>query len=104
MNTIVPISELSTASALDGAKKEAAAPESSAAQVPFASLFQDAVGNVSQTGANLNNEIYKMTTGQSDNLHDITIASQKYSLSVDLLVQMRNKVLDAYNEVMRMSV
>lgn len=76
----------------------------SSSELPFQSLFEDAVNNVKQTDAAANEEIYKMTTGQSDNLHDIVIASQKASLSVDLLVEMRNKVLDAYNEVMRMSV
>lgn len=78
--------------------------EKGSGELPFQSLFEDAVNNVKQTDAAANEEIYKMTTGQSDNLHDVVIASQKASLSVDLLVEMRNKVLDAYNEIMRMSV
>ena len=72
--------------------------------LPFQSLFEDAVNNVKSSDSNLNQELYKLSTGQSDDLHNITIASQKATLSVDLLVQLRDKVLDAYNEVMRMSV
>lgn len=72
--------------------------------LPFQDLFQDAVNNVKTTDTNLNQELYKLATGQSDNLHNLTIASQKATLSVELLVQLRNKALDAYNEVMRMSV
>ncbi len=72
--------------------------------LPFQDLFQDAVNNVKSTDSNLNQELYKLTTGQSDDLHNLTIASQKASLSVQLLVQLRNKALDAYNEVMRISV
>ncbi|QAT50694.1 flagellar hook-basal body complex protein FliE [Caproiciproducens sp. NJN-50] len=100
MNPIVPIQKLSTPEELGVSGGSQAQP----AGLPFQSLFQEAVDNVKQTDASLNDQVYQMTTGQSDNLHDIYIASQKASLSVDLLVQMRNKVLDSYNEIMRMSV
>lgn len=99
MNTIAPIE---AARAIGAEQPQAAAQTQT--ELPFQSLFEDAVGNVKQTDAALNEEIVKLTTGQSDNLHDVYIASQKAGLSVDLLVQMRNKVLDAYNEIMRMSV
>ena len=75
-----------------------------AAELPFQSMFEDAINNVKETNANVNEEIYKLSTGQSDNLHDITIASAKASLSVDLLVQLRNKALDAYKEIMSIGV
>lgn len=102
MNAINPIQQLGAVADLNPSKT--ATGTSSSLSVPFQSLFEDAVNNVKQTDSNLNSEIYKLATGQSDNLHDVTIASQKASLSVDLLVQLRDKVLDAYNEVMRMSV
>lgn len=100
MNPIVPIQKLSTLDELAVSGGGQAQPTG----LPFQSVFQDAVNNVKQTDTALNQEVYKMTTGQSDNLHDVVIASQKASLSVELLVQMRNKVLDSYNEIMRMSV
>lgn len=100
MNPIVPIQKLSSPDELAFSGGGQAQPIG----LPFQSVLQDAVNNVKQTNTALNQEVYKMTTGQSDNLHDVVIASQKASLSVDLLVQMRNKVLDSYNEVMRMSV
>ncbi len=100
---ILPISEAAS-TLLPEEAKSASAGSSSSAGLPFQSMFEDAVNNVKQTDANVNSEVYKLATGQSDNLHDVVIASQKASLSVDLLVQLRDKVLDAYNEVMRMSV
>ena len=104
MNTVLPIQGIDSLSSLNQMNATASADSSASPEIPFKSMFEDAVGNVKQTDASLNNEIYKLTTGQSDNLHDVTIASQKASLSVDLLVQLRDKVLDAYNEIMRMSV
>lgn len=100
MSPIVPIQKLSAPEELGVSGSGQAQP----AGLPFQSFFQEVVDNVKQTDAALNDEVYQMTTGQSDNLHDVVIASQKASLSVDLLVQMRNKVLDSYNEIMRMSI
>lgn len=99
---ITPITAINSIADLE--KLSQVSPSSSSVAVPFQSMFQDAVNNVKDTDADLNNEIYKLATGQTDDLHSVTIASTKASLSVNLLVQLRNKALDAYNEVMKMSV
>lgn len=100
MNTIQPIQQINS---LDQLNKSSSV-QGTTPEIPFKSLFQDAVSNAEQTNANLNNEIYKMTTGQSDNLHDVVIASQKASLSVDMVVELRNKLLDAYKEIININV
>jgi flagellar hook-basal body complex protein FliE len=100
---ITSIDQLSSLSNLGNLGKTAEAADTTNS-LPFQSLFEDAVNNVKTTDSNVNQELYKLSTGQTDDLHNITIASQKATLSVQLLVQLRDKVLDAYNEVMRMSV
>ena len=47
---------------------------------------------------------YLLATGQLDNPAELTIAGTKAQLSVDLLVQLRNKALDAYTELNRISL
>ena len=47
---------------------------------------------------------YKLATGQIDNPADVTLAISKAATAAELLMQMRNKVLDAYNEIMRISL
>ncbi len=42
--------------------------------------------------------------GETDNLHDVMIASQKAELSLSFAVQVRNKVLEAYKEIMRIQM
>ena len=69
----------------------------------FFSVFQDAIDAVKTTDAEKNKEEYRLATGNLDNPADLTIASTKAELSVDLLVQLRNKALDAYSELMRIS-
>jgi len=46
----------------------------------------------------------ELLMGQSDDLSGLLIDIQKAELSLQLALQIRNKVIDAYNEVMRMSV
>jgi len=46
----------------------------------------------------------ELLTGQTDDLSGMLIDAQKAELSLQLALQIRNKVIDAYNEVLRMSV
>lgn len=45
-----------------------------------------------------------LATGQIQDLHTAVLAMEKASLSLSLTVEVRNKVLDAYHEVMRMQI
>lgn len=74
------------------------------AQVPFKSMFEDAIKDVVATDQQVNVDAQQLATGNSDNLHQYSIDIAKAQLSVDLLVQLRNKALDSYSEVMRMSI
>jgi len=42
--------------------------------------------------------------GNVDNIHQVLIAGEKADIALQLTLQIRNKVLDAYNEIMRMQV
>ena len=70
----------------------------------FMSIFTDALNNVNESNAGLQTEAAKLASGETDNLHDITIASTKATLSVELFVELRNKALEAYNNIMSTSV
>ena len=70
----------------------------------FADIFRSMVDNVRQTDAAKTQAEYALATGQLDNPAELMIAASKYQTSVDLLVQLRNKALDAYSELMRISL
>lgn len=70
----------------------------------FADIFQAAIENVVQTDAEKNHTEYLLATGQLDNPAEMTNAISKAQTSVDLLVQLRNKSLEAYSELMRISI
>ena len=70
----------------------------------FSDIFQSMIETVKETDAGKVEKEYLLATGQLDNPAELSIALRQYEASVTLLVQMRNKALDAYNELMRISV
>lgn len=70
----------------------------------FTQIFQSMVDNVKETDAAKNEAYYALVTGQLDNPAEATIAASQALTATQLLVQMRNRALDAYNELMRISL
>jgi flagellar hook-basal body complex protein FliE len=69
--------------------------------------FSDALGRVVQavesSEAQANTAVSGMLTGSTD-VHDAMIALQKADLTLQFSVQIRNKLVQAYNDIMRMPV
>lgn len=70
----------------------------------FAKALGEALDSVSRSQAEADLAVEQLQTGESRNLHEVMIAMEKADISLKLAVQMRNKVLEAYQEIMRMQV
>lgn len=70
----------------------------------FVDIFRSAIDAVKETDAEKTQMQYLAATGQLDNPVALNMASTKYELSVSLLVQLRNRAVEAYNELMRISL
>jgi flagellar hook-basal body complex protein FliE len=70
----------------------------------FYGVFQNAIQNVKDTNSDLVQAQYLLSTGQLDNPATVTIAASKSELAVELLVQLRNKALDAYSQLTQISL
>ena len=68
------------------------------------SIFKDAIENVRETDAQFVNDQYLLATGQLENPAEIGISAYKNEIAVDLLIQLRNKALDVYNQLTSLSV
>ena len=53
---------------------------------------------------NAANEVQKFLSGDNEDLHTTILATQKAELAFQLGLQVRNKVVDAYQEVMKMQL
>ena len=70
----------------------------------FADIFSEALGSASQADMVDKMSSLELLIGQSDDLSGLMLDMQKAEISLNLALQIRNKIIDAYNEIMRMSV
>ncbi len=70
----------------------------------FRSLFEGLINNVTESEANLEQQEYLLSTGQIDDAHTVPVAAAQAQLAMDMLIQVRNKAVEAYNEIMRISL
>ncbi len=70
----------------------------------FSSIFKDSIQTVRDTDAQFVNDQYLLATGQLDNPAAIGISAYKNEIAVDLLIQLRNKALDVYNQLTSLSI
>ena len=79
---------------------------SAAAATPggFQSMLESMVGGVEKSQAQAQQTVNSFLTGGNEELHSVALATQRSSLEFDLFMQVRNKVVSAYQEVMRMQV
>ena len=84
-------------------------PNESASSAPggadFAQLLKNSIDKVSQTQVNADQMAEKLAAGDTtQNLHEVMIALQTASVSFQEMVQVRNKLVTAYQDVMNIQV
>jgi len=70
----------------------------------FSDHLMDSVKQVDQLQKTSDKMAADLASGKSENLHETMLAASHAELSFNLMVQVRNKALEAYHEVMRMQV
>lgn len=70
----------------------------------FSSYLKDALNEVNNSQIASNEMTKKLVNNEGVELHDVLIAQQKASVSLQLTMEVRNKGIEAYQEIMRMQV
>jgi flagellar hook-basal body complex protein FliE len=70
----------------------------------FADTLKEAVGEVNTLQKTADVKAQDLATGKTDNIQDVMMAAEKADIALRLMVNVRNKIIDAYNEVMKMQV
>ena len=70
----------------------------------FRNLLASSIGAVEQKQNQAQTAVNQFLTGETEELHSAAIAGQRAELSFELFLQVRNKVVQAYQEVMRMQM
>lgn len=70
----------------------------------FGKLMEEMVGKVSDLQTSADKQIQSLATGEGKGLHEVMLAVEKASVSFQMMTQVRNKAVEAYQEIMRMPV
>lgn len=70
----------------------------------FSDVLRDSVSQVNQDQVQADKAIKELVAGRTKNIHETLLAVERADSSLKLMMQVRNKVLDAYREIMRMQV
>ena len=80
------------------------APETHSSNGAFQEVFAGAIRNVEAARNMASASVDQFLSGEGGELHTTILATQKAELSFELFLQMRNKVVNAYQEIMRMQM
>jgi flagellar hook-basal body complex protein FliE len=67
-------------------------------------VFERAIQRLEHMRGEADDAVQKLLTGQGGELHTIALAAQRAEIAFDLGLQVRNKIVSAYQEVMRMQL
>jgi flagellar hook-basal body complex protein FliE len=70
----------------------------------FGALVDQLLAGQAQAGKSADQAVQALATGQADNLHAVSLAVAQADLSFRLILELRNRVTEAYQDVMRMQV
>ncbi|MGE0761652.1 MAG: flagellar hook-basal body complex protein FliE [Bdellovibrionales bacterium] len=86
-----------------GIKREVTGPLE-AGQKSFGDTLKEAVQSVNQMQQTADRKMEDLATGKAKSIPDVMIAAEKADIALKLMVQVRNKVIEAYQEIMKMQV
>ncbi len=86
-----------------GIKPPSAAPTPGGKTDSFGGVLKDAISQVNELEKGSQGELQKFMNNESD-LHSVMIALEKADLSFQMMMQVRNKIVNAYQEIMKTQV
>lgn len=78
--------------------------KNSKVEMPFSEFLKKSIYNVSDSQKYVQQLNDQLIAGKLDNLHDVTIAAEIANINFLTLINVKNKVMDAYREIMRIQI
>jgi flagellar hook-basal body complex protein FliE len=79
-------------------------PEGDDSQAPFSDFVKRSLADVNRQMKSADQAIDDLATGKNQDIHNTMIAMKKAEISFELVMQIRNKLMSAYDEIRRMSI
>lgn len=78
--------------------------QQNASRVDFNELFKTVLESINEKQTSADASIKQLAAGNDIELHNVVLAMQKASLTMQFAIQVRNKMTEAYQEIMRMQI
>ena len=78
--------------------------ESNQEKINFGEILNEALNKVNDDQLFADEMDRMLATGEVDNVHEVTIAAQKAQLTLNLAVEIKSQLMDAYKEIMRLQI
>lgn len=92
------------ASTIFGGDEQLASLLENGVTVSFADMLKQGLGQVNSLQLESDSLSARFAAGETDNIHEVLIAGQKAEVALQLATAIRSKILDAYQEIMRMQI
>ncbi len=87
-----------------GQAQPAATPAAAAPKTDFRDSLLQAIRQVNEFQLQADEMAQALAAGQAAEMHQVMLAAEKANLSLQFTLQVRNKIIEAYQEIMRMQV
>jgi len=78
--------------------------DSNQEKINFGEILNEALNKVNDDQLFADEMDRMLATGEVDNVHEVTIAAQKAQLTLNLAVEIKSQLMDAYKEIMRLQI
>lgn len=99
-----PVSSINRISQLSASKGTGQSGQTAAVLDNFGQILSDSMHSLQAKEDTANQAIATLAAGEDIELHQVMLAMQEADIAFQLAIQIRNKIVDAYQEVMRMQV
>lgn len=70
----------------------------------FSNVISDAINKVNEAQINADNKVEALINGEDVTMHEVMLSMEESQLSMQLLIEVRNKVVEAYQEINRVQL
>jgi flagellar hook-basal body complex protein FliE len=73
-------------------------------ELPFADLVSNLMQETSDQQSAVGESMRQLVTGESDSIHDVVLTASKADLAFRLVMEVRNRLMQSYEDIMRMQI
>jgi flagellar hook-basal body complex protein FliE len=73
-------------------------------KLTFPQVFKEMVGNTNELQSKAQELAEKFVSGEVTDIHEVMVAAEEAGVALDLVMEIRNKLIDAYQELSRLQV